>query len=180
MKIVVSLVKAGADVSRPVRDGRVAADVARDAGHTRILDVLNDVEDRSNMWLLRESHRGGTDTQHVVIKQVGNGSFGDVYKALHLPSFEERALKVVRFIDRDGQPLPDPDRIARLKAYLQEAEIMFELELHPNIVGLRGVRLLRNVVGFEKSAIDDNLYISLDFASGGPLVDHVQTTSGDS
>ena len=101
------------------------------------------------------------------MERVGKGTFGDVYEAYHPSAGRTDAVKVVRLVDRRGKPLDNAERIERLQSQVDEAEIMLELGLHPNIVAIRGILLLRSMQDSSGEAVADNLYVFMDYVQGG-------------
>ena len=102
-----------------------------------------------------------------IVKHVDNGTFGDVYEVYNPDAQCQEAVKVVRFVDRTGKPLGDAERVERLRSQLDEAEIMLKLGLHPNLIAIRGVCLLRNMHDATEDTIFDNLYVFMDYVEGG-------------
>jgi len=107
---------------------------------------------------IMETHAGGTSTGRRVVRFIASGAFGDVYETATNGDTEIReAMKMVTIVDRKtGQPLPDKERVRRLRPHLLEARVMLQLGRHPNLVGIRGA-----------FGIDNDFYFFEDLVPGG-------------
>lgn len=89
------------------------------------------------------------EENYKTISKLGKGSFGRVYKVLHLSTGIVRAMKVIR---KDNVKLQDNNT-----SFLREIEILMSLE-HPNIIKI-----------FEYYEDDINFCIITEYVSGGEL-----------
>ena len=88
------------------------------------------------------------DTYKILCK-LGKGSFGSVYKVMHIKSGLIRAMKVIK---KESVKFQDDD-----KKFLKEIEILIQLE-HPNIIKI-----------FEYFTDEINYYLITEYISGGEL-----------
>ena len=86
---------------------------------------------------------------YKIIKKLGKGSFGSVYKVMHIKTGIIRAMKVIK---KDSIKFQDDD-----KKFLKEIEILIKLE-HPNIIKI-----------FEYFTDETNYYLITEYISGGEL-----------
>ena len=119
------------------------------------------------MTLIKDQHEELDRDVRCIIDFIARGTFGEVYRAFNLGALRQEAVKVVRLVNKQGLPLDDAERIERLRSQLDEAEIMLELGLHPNLVAIRGVLMLRAMQDANSEAVADNLYIFMDYVEGG-------------
>ena len=147
---------------------RVARQVAREMAQ-EMEEIAAQVEDPGlpTGTLIKNAHEELRSDVRCILEKIGNGTFGDVYKAQHPRAQRDEAVKVVRLVDRRGKPLDDAERIKRLQSQVDEAEIMLELGLHPNIVAIRGILLLRTMRDASDEAVADNLYVFMDYVEDG-------------
>lgn len=90
---------------------------------------------------------------YKIMDKIGSGTFGKVYKVLHIATKSLRAMKVVKI---DTVNYQDDDR-----TFLKEIEILSILD-HPNIIKL-----------YEYYVDDLNYYFITDFAEGGELYEKI-------
>lgn len=90
---------------------------------------------------------------YKIIDIIGSGTFGKVYKALHLPTKQFRAMKVVKV---DTVNYQDDD-----KTFLKEIEVLSQID-HPNIIKI-----------FEYFMDDINYYVITELCAGGELYDQI-------
>ena len=90
---------------------------------------------------------------YKILNQLGKGSFGSVFKVLHIESGLIRAMKVIK---KESLCYQDDDQ-----TFLKEIEILIGTE-HPNIIKI-----------YEYYCDDTNYYIITEFLSGGELYDTI-------
>lgn len=90
---------------------------------------------------------------YKIIEKLGSGTFGRVYKAIHLKTKQQRAIKVVK---REVLKLQDDEKV-----FLKEIELLATLS-HPNIIKI-----------FEFFVDESNYYVVQEFAPGGELYDQI-------
>lgn len=91
---------------------------------------------------------------YKVLDKIGNGSFGKVFKVFHVPSNQNRAMKVVK---KEATKQQDDD-----KKFLKEIQILAKLD-HPNILKI-----------LEYFFDENHYYVVTDLVNGGELFDHIQ------
>ena len=90
---------------------------------------------------------------YKLIKKLGSGTFGMVYKVKHKPTGSYRAMKVVK---RDTVNYQDDE-----KTFLKEIEILSSLD-HPNIMKI-----------YEYYLDEINYYVMSELFTGGELYDQI-------
>ena len=102
------------------------------------------------------------DNNYKLLNLVGEGTFGKVYRCLHLPTNQIRALKIVEIPNSES-------KISELNINLidKKDKIFNEIELlaqfdHPYIMKL-----------YEYYKTDSHYYISLEYLEGGDLYEYV-------
>ncbi|XP_041674660.1 serine/threonine-protein kinase MARK2-like isoform X2 [Drosophila eugracilis] len=127
---------------------------AQPAKSTTATPTNSGVQDASgNSPLMFQSYVDGNGNGvYKIIKTVGKGNFAKVKLAIHVPTDQEVAIKVI-----DKTKL---NTSAREKLY-REVKIM-KLLNHPNIVKL-----------FQVIESERTLYLVMEYASGGELFDHL-------
>lgn len=95
---------------------------------------------------------------YKVLEKIGTGSFGKVFKVFHIPSGQNRAMKVVK---KEATKHQD-DKRDNKKEFLKEIEVLTLLD-HPNILKV-----------LEYFLDDNNYYVVTELVNGGELFDHIQ------
>lgn len=90
---------------------------------------------------------------YKVLEKLGEGTFGKVYKTLHLASNQLRAMKLVK---KETVKLQDDDKV-----FLKEIQVLSALD-HPNIIKV-----------FEYFIDAKFYYVVTELASGGELYDQI-------
>ncbi|KAK2196655.1 bifunctional EF-hand domain/Protein kinase domain/EF-Hand 1 [Babesia duncani] len=90
------------------------------------------------------------DVYYLSEKHLGKGSYGNVMKAQHRETGEERAVKIIR-----------KEKITNVMRMKREIQIMKTLD-HPNIIKL-----------YEVYEDFEYLYLVMEMCSGGELFDHI-------
>jgi calcium-dependent protein kinase len=90
---------------------------------------------------------------YKLIKKIGSGTFGKVYKVLHKDTNQFRAMKVVKI---DTINYQDDE-----KFFLKEIEMLSQLD-HPNIIKI-----------YEYYSDDLHYYVITELASGGELYEQI-------
>ena len=90
---------------------------------------------------------------YKVISKIGSGSFGKVYKVIHLASGQHRAMKMLK---KDSVNYQDDD-----KQFLKEIEILSKID-HPNIIKI-----------YEYFTNEMNYFIITELCEGGELIDQI-------
>lgn len=98
-------------------------------------------------------NKDNLSNHYKVLEKVGTGSFGKVYKVLHLGTRQERALKV---INKANIKYQDDEQ-----KFLKEIELLSQLD-HPSII--------RVYEYFEENA---NYYVAEEFCRGGELYEQI-------
>ena len=93
------------------------------------------------------------EKHYKTLEKLGIGSFGRVYRAIHILSNQERALKVV---NQQLVQLQDDDKV-----FLKEIEMLYQLD-HPNIIKF-----------FEYFIKGDNYYVISELCKGGELYEQI-------
>ena len=92
--------------------------------------------------------------EYILGDVIGTGGFGEVRKAIHIPTQSERAIKAIFLTEED------PDEIEKL---MREVSILKRLD-HPNIIRVYGV--YKN---------HKTLYIVTEICRGGELFDRIKS-----
>jgi calcium-dependent protein kinase len=95
------------------------------------------------------------ESNYKILTKLGKGSFGTVFKVLHLSTGLIRAMKQIK---RDSLQYQDDDQ-----KFLKEIEILIHCE-HPNIIKI-----------FEYFSDDYNYYLITEYISGGELYETIIT-----
>lgn len=93
------------------------------------------------------------DKHYRTIEKIGTGTFGKVYKVLHINSGQERALKIVSKCTIKYQ---DDE-----KEFLKEIELLSKLD-HPSIIKV-----------FEYFYTNENYYVIQEYCKGGELYEQI-------
>lgn len=93
------------------------------------------------------------EDNYKILNQLGKGSFGSVYKVLHIETGLIRAMKVIK---KESLNYQDDDQ-----KFLKEIEILIGTE-HPNIIKI-----------YEYYCDETNFYLITEFLSGGELYDTI-------
>jgi calcium-dependent protein kinase len=95
------------------------------------------------------------EDNYKILNKLGKGSFGSVFKVLHLNTGLIRAMKVIK---RESLHYQDDDQ-----KFLKEIEILIGCD-HPNIIKI-----------FEYYSDDYNYYLITEYISGGELYETIIT-----
>ena len=98
-------------------------------------------------------NRDSIRKHYKVLEKIGSGSFGKVFKATHLPTNQERAIKVVK---KSMLKYQDGD-----SHFLKEIQMLVSLD-HPNIIKV-----------FEYFEDEQNYYVVEELAVGGELYEQI-------
>jgi calcium-dependent protein kinase len=90
---------------------------------------------------------------YKILEKLGEGTFGKVYKTLHIPSNQYRAMKLVR---KENVKFQDDDRL-----FLKEIEVLSKLD-HPSIIKV-----------YEYFIDKKFYYVVTELALGGELYDQI-------
>lgn len=90
---------------------------------------------------------------YKAVEKIGTGSFGKVYKVIHLKTGQERALKV---INKNIIKYQDDE-----KQFLKEIELLSQLD-HPNIIKV-----------YEYFVENNNYYVVQELCKGGELYEQI-------
>lgn len=112
---------------------------------------LSDIKIESHM-LVGENKENISKT-YKILEKLGEGTFGKVYKTLHNPSNQYRAMKLVR---KENVKFQDDDRV-----FLKEIQVLSKLD-HPNIIKV-----------YEYFIDKKFYYVVTELASGGELYDQI-------
>lgn len=93
------------------------------------------------------------EKHYKTLEKLGIGSFGRVYRVIHIMSNQERALKVV---NQELVQLQDDDKV-----FLKEIEMLYQLN-HPNIIKI-----------YEYFIKGDNYYVISELCKGGELYEQI-------
>lgn len=93
------------------------------------------------------------EDNYKILNQLGKGSFGSVFKVLHVETGLIRAMKVIK---KESLNYQDDDQ-----KFLKEIEILIGTE-HPNIIKI-----------YEYYCDETNFYLITEFLSGGELYDTI-------
>mmetsp|Transcript_11817 Transcript_11817/g.47678 ORF Transcript_11817/g.47678 Transcript_11817/m.47678 type:complete len:288 (-) Transcript_11817:188-1051(-) len=113
--------------------------------------------------IVQEPYEGGTNTNRVVERHLGSGSYGDVYEVKNGATLE--AMKMVVMTDAKGFPMSDEERIRRLRPHVLEAHTMLKLGKHgrhPNLVNI-----------LEAFQVSNQFYFFMDLVPGGRTLEKV-------
>jgi len=95
------------------------------------------------------------EDNYKILNQLGKGSFGSVFKVLHIESGLIRAMKVIK---KESLNYQDDDQ-----KFLKEIEILIGTE-HPNIIKI-----------YEYYCDESHYYLITEFLSGGELYDTISS-----
>lgn len=98
-------------------------------------------------------NKGSIAKYYKIIEKIGSGTFGKVYKVLHIPTNQLRAMKVVKL---DTVNYQDDE-----KTFLKEIEMLSQLD-HPHIIKI-----------YEYYSDDLNYYVITELANGGELYEQI-------
>lgn len=93
------------------------------------------------------------EKHYQTLEKIGTGTFGKVYKVLHINSGQERALKIVS----KGTIKYQDDE----KEFLKEIELLSKLD-HPSIIKV-----------FEYFYTNENYYVIQEYCKGGELYEQI-------
>jgi calcium-dependent protein kinase len=116
-----------------------------------VLSKPEDIKILQNALIVE--NKGSIAKFYKIIEKIGSGTFGKVYKVLHTPTNQKRAMKVVKV---DTVNYQDDD-----KRFLKEIEMLSQLD-HPNIIKI-----------FEYYSDDLNYYVITELANGGELYEQI-------
>lgn len=136
-----------------------------------------------NSNLLVFHNRGIFEQNYTLEKQIGTGSYGKVYKCLHVQTKQFRAVKILKtsdfekeLMDKSNQDLVEvslekDEELNNLNKHnlRQAAEVPIEIKIlsrldHPNIICM-----------FEYFLTTDNIYIVMELVEGVELFDYVSS-----
>ena len=93
--------------------------------------------------------------QYILLEKVGEGSYGEVKKAIHKASMSEVAIKKIS--------LPDTERISTYKSVIREITILRKLSKHNS--NIFSVRLVDVIVPEEEMKANKikSIFLVMDF-----------------
>ncbi|OMJ78036.1 hypothetical protein SteCoe_22235 [Stentor coeruleus] len=97
-----------------------------------------------------------TFKEYVTLKTLGAGAFSEVMLAIHLPTQQRRALKIIKKLHLNTQQLSKDYKVT-------EMEILRKMD-HPNIIK-----------AFEVFEDADSFFLPLEYAEGGNLIKKLGT-----
>jgi calcium-dependent protein kinase len=118
---------------------------------TTNVNTMEDIKISTQMMI--GENKSHVNKYYKMTEKLGAGTFGKVYKCLHIPSNSYRAMKIVK---RDSVNYQDDE-----KTFLKEIEVLSKLD-HPNIVKI-----------FEYFVDDNNYYVVSELIQGGELYEQL-------
>ena len=109
--------------------------------------------DKIKIKNLITKHDSKVEDNYRILNKLGKGSFGSVFKVMHITTGIIRAMKVIK---KDSLSYQDDDQ-----KFLKEIEILIATD-HPNIIKI-----------YEYYFDDVNFYLITEFVSGGELYDTI-------
>ncbi len=116
------------------------------------LKNINDIKIVSSNLIY--GNRQSFNKTYNIINIIGNGSFGKVYRCLHVSTGQERAIKEIKIPNNEDKNKID-------EKIFKEIELLAQLD-HPHIMKI-----------YEYFRDEDNYYISMELLEGGDLYDYV-------
>jgi len=96
---------------------------------------------------------GRLEDHYKLLNKLGQGTFGSVYRVVHIKTEQIRAMKMIK---KSTINLQDDEKV-----FLKEIQILIEID-HPNIIKI-----------YEYFQDETNFYVITEFVSGGELYDTI-------